>query len=784
MLYTVSDTDFTSDQVYITKMLNYQLGELNTVVINMTTTDISVSFNGQKPTVKLWNTIAPFIQYPKTLISLGGTDNPEIKMRSNFTGCIVRLAVNKIEFPLNGLVENNDSSVHISGGSDSSVSTTCDLCQQEVSPCQGDMNCINHFDSFECECPAGKIADDKGQCNDIPTTRSPPNESPTVSATDGLLNPTVSEGIPLYYIIGGGAGASVAIAALVTVVCCVFCKRHQRQNQKKRYHVGGENQLPRLGNGERSTPNSYSDVTRRPSLCNSEGGYMMVSRHNHDSSVSTTCNEHDIDEDTESNTQNMTRSKSSTSGETGFHTASERDDQRSIPRMEDSGNEKETDYSPFDSESDESQSYIGVHSTANVRLGRSKARGLTLQPVTTSPLESSGPVSSIGAPLTPKEKKFITPLRPDSRSELGEETDLDTDFSSTTLGPQTRFGRAYRGGSLKLPGRPDSGLSGQQWYKVSTSSDMERERKRAEGKSVHYPPSQFYSFRHARAASASSPPPQCNSVPRASSLSHKSASPPNLPHMQTSRPKRTIHTVTPPTTSPTSFNHHGALISPRNHQERDAGKGSESSALSTAVLSRSQPLKLRHPFFRESSSDSPRIPPHLAARPYMPHYMRSYSEESTRKGEEKFVDLASVRTNCDPIQYYEGQKRMMATVDQVDAYPVLSEMFTPFEDSAGESQQSGPEHQSFSSQGGGEGTAEVLDMGLLRDCETDTVVTGTTLKGSEAESKLMLFPSADCSEEYRHTPQILSTVGSPSPSVTDMAHQSFSIPPSQGTFEV
>ena len=128
----------------------------------------------------------------------------------------------------------------------------------------------------------------------------------------------------------------------------------------------------------------------------------------------------------------------------------------------------------------------------------------------------------------------------------------------------------------------------------------------------------------------------------------------------------------------------------------------------------------------------------------------------------------------------------MAAVDQVDAYPVLSEMFTPFEDSAGESQQSGPEHQSFSSQGGGEGTAEVLDVGLLRDCETDTVLTGTTLKGSEAESKL-LFPSADCSEEYRHTPQILSTVGSASPSPAsgaDMPHHSFCIPPSQGTFEV
>ena len=754
MVYTISNLELSYQPVHMTEILRYELGKLYIVVINITTTDVSVSFNGTTETSPL-NTIEPFIKYPKTLISLGGAVNPRMATTSNFTGCIARLAVNGIEFPLNGLVESNDPSIQISGGDDSGVSTTCDLCTQETYPCPGTSSCVNHIDHYECECPVGQVLDED-QCIDAPITE--PSATPRMEP----LNPSETATNLTYYIIGCSVGGTFIAIVVLIIACCVCCKRYQRRSKKQTYHVGGGQQLPQLGNGERSRPNSYSNVTCRPSSCNSEPGYITVSQHNHESSMSTTCNEHDIDEDNESNTQNMTRSKSSTSGETGFHTASERDE-RSIPRMEDSGNEKETEYSPFESSDDETQSYIDVHSTANMRH---KVRGLTL-PRFPSPSESSGPVSGLGAPLTPKEKKFITPVRPDSRSELEEETDLDTDFSSTVLA-QTNFRRAYRGGSLKLQGRSGSGMSGHQWYKSSTSSDTEREKKRAEGNHAYYPPSQFHSFRLPRATSVS--PPQCVAVSR---VMRKSSSPINPPRLQTSRPKGITHTISPPRSPLTSYNHH-TMPSHSHQKERDTSEISEFST--QAVLSRSQPLKMHHPFFRQSSTDSPRVPPHLATRSYIPPYIRSFSEESTCKGEKKFVDLGSVRTNCDPIQYWEGQTRMMATVDQVDAYPVLSESFTAFDDSAAESQQSGPEHRSFSSQGGGEGTAEALDVGLLqlhvRDRETDSVTTGTTLKGSEAESKVMLFPSADCSEEYRCTPQILSTVGT------------CSIPPSQGTFEV
>jgi hypothetical protein len=771
--YTVSDANSQSQgvHVHIAKRFEFVLGDPYTVSINMNTTHVHVSFNGTHETV-VWNTVAPFIEYPSTEISIGGAENS--KTASNFTGCIAQLSVNGIQFPLNGLVEQNDSSIQIVGDSSSpSVSTTCDLCQLERPLCSDMFQCVSdRSGGYTCQCPEGQLlSDDEDECIEAPSAQPP-----------ALLNPPGGKELTLYYIIGGAVGAVVLLAVIVTIVGCVCCRR-RKQKSEKTYHVGGDQHLPQLGGGtthQRSRGNSYTDIPRRPSMCTSEPRFSMVSRHNHDASSSTTCN----DEDTESHIQHMIRSKSSTSGETGFHTASERDDQRSLPRMEDSGNEKDTDYSPFETESDDSQSYVEMQSPVpmNMHHSHTKARpNLNIQ-CFSSPSGSVRPVSNIGAPLTPKEKKFITPLRPDSRSELGEETDLDTDFSSTVLPRQTLpFSRGgYRGGSLKLPGRPDTAMSGHhQWYKSSTTSDTERERKRAEGGHAYYPPNPYQSFRRTRATSASSAQ-QAEADDLVSPLQKcSSLSPPIL--QGPSRPKRHPHNITPPISPLTNIGHrhHQHTTSPHIHQkERELSNASNTSEYSSAAIL----SKMHHPFFNRQCSESPRVPPHLTTRHYMPSYMRSYSEESTHKAEKKFVDLGSVRTNCDPIQYWEGQTRMMANVDhQVDAFPVLSESFTQYEDSTVGSRQSGPQHQSFASQGGGEGTAEALDVGGLHDCDTESVATGTTLKGSQNELRI-LFPSADCSDEYRCTPRMMNTVLSQSDS--NLLQHSGSVPPSQGMFEV
>ena len=552
IVYTVSDigSELTSTHAYMADTFSYVLGDVYTVSIHMTTDQIAVSFNGSgTPRVYEWSTVAPFIEYPHTEISIGGASDSETT--SDFTGCVIRLAVNGIEFPLNGLVERNDSSIKISGGGGgSSVSTTCDLCQQEA-PCRDNKTCTNYVDSYTCECLDGLELGEEGECVE------PPTFVVVTDPTLGVSQPRGSAEFPLYYVLAGAVGASIVVAVVVTVLCCLCCRRRKRRNQKT-YRVGGGQELPSLRSGALSASrqqNKYADVP--PRRLNSDQGYMTVSRHQHESSSSTSCNDHDIDEDIESQTQNMTRSKSSTSGETGFHTASERDDQRSLPRMDDSGNEKETDYSPFDTESDGSQSYVDMQTHTGLRL---KGRPAMLPPFS-SPSDSLGPISGVGAPLTPKEKKFITPLRPNSRSELGEETDLDTDFSSTVFTRQNgRFSRGYRGGSLKLTGRPESGMSGHQWYKDSTYSDNERERKRTEGAHAYYPPNQFQSFRRARACSASLALPgefeHPQMPPPRSSLTPPRGQPPSSRSGGKGDSRNSTSPVSPLTTQYSNHHHH------------------------------------------------------------------------------------------------------------------------------------------------------------------------------------------------------------------------------------
>ena len=748
---------------HLTETVNYELGELYTISIILTHVDVTVSFNGKIETCNLTGSFVPFVEYPATTVILGGNDDS----LTSFTGCIAQLSVNNIEFPLNGLLKNNDSSIQVrSSGGSGGFSTVCDLCQMRPQPCPGNSTCVSNSDGYNCTCPKEhKLNEDSNDCEPLPT--DPPKKAGISDSPNQ---------IPLYYFIAGGVAVVILIAiGLLLIVCIIKIKHYKQQAKKQTYCVGGEQQLPNLGTSQRSKPNSYTTVTRQQSdRSSSEPAFVTASQLTHDSctSMATFKEEHDIDEDIESgsNIQTITRSKLSTSGETGFHTASERDE-RSIPRMEDSGNEKDTDYSPCDSESDDMEyqsSYMEAVTSRGIRVSDTgQARGLPS-------FSSSDPISSFGAPLSWKEKSAMVPLRPDSQSELDEETDLDTDFSSTHL---PKLSRVYQT-PLKPPSSitPETGVSGHQWYKSSTFSDNERERARAED---YYP------------AYRESPQARVSAYENSHLPPLRSISSPANPRIQSSRPKRGHQHYSPPISSLTTSYNHNTLPSSlaRSHAKPRENNISENSKVSASILSQSQPLKYHHPFFRQSSSGSTRIHPHLAAHSYMPSFIRSYSDESSMKGGEKrFVDLGSVRTNCDPIQYWEGQRRMMPTVDQVDSYQVLSESFTPFNDSAADlsenkSQQSIPDHSTFLNQGGGEGTAEAIDINLLRlrDCDEDSAVTGTTLKGSETGSRVIHFPSADCSDEYRRASSINSAMGSNHPIIIE---HSCSVPPSQGAFEV
>ena len=790
----------TTSPIYLTHTTCFDIRKVCTISINITTTDIALSINGATKIASWIGSAEPFVQYPRTTISLGGTDDPHIPM-SNITGCISQFSVNGIEFPLNGLVASNDPSVKVSGNQSSGASIRCDLCQSEPSPCPASSQCTSDANNIKCVCPKGQVLNDAGDaCATVPTT-SKPTHVPSSNEV-GETEPT--EAVPFYVYIGGGVGVLVIIIALLVAIVLLVKFRKRKSLTKKQTYCVGEQQLPHLGNGQcqRSRPNSYATMTPHHSRTDSERSYITSPRHLCDSSMSSNTNNEHSDEDLESsNSKNIVRSKSSTSEETGFHTASERDT-RSFPRMEDSGNEKETEYSPFDSESDDTSCVDTLTSARPNSESRSNGRAIGLPALSIASSLSSPPVSSCGAPLTPKEKKFITPLRPDSRSELDEETDLDTDFSSTILS-KSCITRAYRASlKLKKPEGSDIAFSGQQWYKSSTASDNEREKKRAQGNRAYYP-THSEPLRLPQMKNVS--PKQHNGISYNLRLQRKNSSP--ISHQQNQLHRPVQFTVTN-SLSPTSRINNGFPYSHRTLpssgsnssyvKEKQREKESSEAEDLTPVLSRSQPLKMHYPYnlCRQSPLESPRVPPHLVPRSYVPYYMRSYSEESTRHNDgNNFVDLGSVRTNCDPIEYWEGQRRMKATVDQVDSYQVLSESFTHFEDSTGDTasmndcqRQSCEEHQSFSSQGGGEATAEAIDLSLLqlRNCDGDSEISGTTLKGTDVGEKrsILHFPSADCSEEYRHTPSLPTLVACSGESDLTPVHDSLSIPPSEGAFEV
>ena len=105
---------------------------------------------------------------------------------------------------------------------------------------------------------------------------------------------------------------------------------------------------------------------------------------------------------------------------------------------------------------------------------------------------------------------------------------------------------------------------------------------------------------------------------------------------------------------------------------------------------------------------------------------------------------------------------MKSTVDQVD---VFSEPYNQFEDvstnpSIVESQMTfvdsdRPEHQAFSSEGGGEGTADLLELSLMQP-DDDTLVTD----GTGSAPPIKHFPSADCSDEYTRTNSVVTLIAS------------------------
>lgn len=715
------------------------------------------------------NDYTAFVEQPSTVLSIGGAENGQ----DYFEGCIRRVAIDRIEIPLTGLLSLTPEEGGFMAGT-KAPEMYCELC--DLTRCSNNSECVRAaIGEPICTCQTG-FALVESQCIPIAT------DVPTGGVTGTTSNTTT-------YIIAGSVSAFVLILSIV--LCIVFvstcCKKRERQ--KRTYSVTNMAETP--GSSVSSKPNQFVHMQPRDNpmmtTLNTANG---IPRHDRGSSVST-FQEHAEDGDPEMETpRRFSRRKSTVSAESGIRTDTDQEvSLRSIPRMEDSGNEKDTDYSEEESGSDDLSSTCFVQPPP-----------ISLQLVS-SANSIPGMASSVSSPhtLTPKERKMITPLRPPSTAlsasefedthhhdddDDDDETDVETGYpyshhtlpSSLSRNSSTRHSgrRGSNGGETSRISSASSG--GSKWYKASTASDTEREKERMRSNKAYY---------SQRTESGKYPtPPEYLSPPTFEPRTDKS-----VPYPNTRRSRMPINL----TESPISRNNkNGAYQFPYEHtrtpdarlqdprlrydnhrlkHEYSLPKGHPSVALSSASSSSGRPrhnadAMLASAFPQSPPAITPHYPRHFSVSgpgSSIPHYTasyqysRSYSSENKGKKqpEQKFQDLKSVST-INPISYWEMQDRMNKTaVDQVDPYQILSEPYVQFEDvstdpSVYESQitQDGPEHQDFCSQGGGERPAELL-VPHLSDSEIHD--NSTIISETDLAPRMPIFPSADCTPSYTAT---------------------------------
>ena len=780
--YNVFDIGYIMVAVHIPLSVRLAARALYTATITSTSSEATLTLetNGTREvhsTSQDWR-VSPapaFAQQPQTLVSIGGASEPNDPLYENFTGCISRVAINGIELPLSGLL-------NVSGGgglsTEGSVEASCDLCTPN--PCGASMQCASdQFGSYDCQCPFGSVlTDPRDGCEPVTNT---PTSDVTLPTTDGLIATQNENEFPFYYIIASAVGGLVVIGCVIFMFIMVArCGYNKYEKKKRTYHINNAE----VGNGHVpvAKPNFYTTVIPKHSSSES-------SNHEHSIGSVSTYHEHDIPDDmvdTEiDNPPPFSRRRSTTSAESGIKTDTERDDKSigGYPRMEDSGNEKETDYSPPESDSDDVTS-----SCMETALSPS---GLNLAGSTSSVSGIPIHVPPPRVPLTPKERKALTPLRPDSStilsmSEFDDETDFETDIPykpvprpHRALGNRSSDSDSFSRTSASEPGTP-------KWYKSSTASDTEREKLRAQGTRPYYP---------------------THSEPQRTYLPRK-APPPNHPPDYKSPPTFVQRKNSTPSYS-SQRPHLQSVDSPLSRSLKQAYRSVPHSPLSAQpqnnphlthtpeLLSKSQPNRFQYNSAHHQLN-SPQGYPYLFTSTSAPYHPRSFSGGDAPQdppSQQQFQDLKSV-SRINPISYWEMQDRMKSTVDQVDPYHILSEPYVQFEDvstdpSVTESQLTMDEsdrleHQDFSSQGGGEGTADLLDLSLMRlqDGDIDSMVTD----GPDIGPPITHFPSADCSEEYTHTNSLVTLVASSRDSspkqLSSGLSNGFVVPSSQEPFDV
>lgn len=666
------------------------------------------------------NPITLFAEQPETQLSIGGAPGKS----SFFSGCISSLKIDDIDIPLSGLATLSEEHGGFSFNSSTSVEPYCNLC--DLTTCPNNRTCLSDlYGNSECVCPPGHILEEI-------TDSCVPTVPPTI---DGLATASISEQ-RIYYIAGGAGGGILLVAILILIIVIAVRLKHVKNERKKRtYSVTGDENGILPSQRASKSGNEYVRVEPRKSITNDDpitciGIITRPESHERGSSVST-YQEHADDGDPEIDEPPcLQRRKSTISAESGIRTDTERDSSlRGTSRMDDSG----TDYTPQESESDDMTSSCFMDPV----MSRSPV-SLHLVGSASSVMGVPMKVASPTAPLTPQERKVITPLRPDSiRLSMSEDdhhvTDFDTDISSCNLHPIRQ--------NCSMPRETDSDISTKvsdrstpKWYKSSTASDNERESERALKNGAYYPTrSESFHYPHpprpktalGGAAPDYIPPPSISARKSASPVFPRSPSrrmPPTMMSADSPLTRNTrkyenyplpylMHNHHPPPPPPSSsamreVSNRGTIPRYENHhlqhqisapQPREKEHFGGQNGRHVYFAKSSQTLHYCNSIGREHYSlprQQQQQTSHSSSRPYYPlpssipssiqyRQNRSYSSSdaptSDRGEPTQFQDLKNVST-INPIAYWEMQDRLKPAVDQMDPYQVLSEPYIQFED--------------------------------------------------------------------------------------------------------
>ena len=809
------------DQVLISNF-DFQNGTEYQVSITFSNEDTTMAITGNEKSLHnndAWdmNPITLFAEQPETSLSIGGAPGRD----DFFIGCIKSLKIDEIDIPLSGLtfLSAEEGGFAYNTSSDLVVEPYCNLC--DLTTCPSNMTCTSdNYGEIDCVCPTGYVFDEiVDSC--LLIVEPEPTVGPLVTgASSGQLQ-------SLYYIAGGTGGGVLLIGVMIIIIIVIVRTQHVKYDKRKRTYSVTSMTSNGILPPQRTSKSGNEYVRVEPRRSTSDGDSLSAlgttcrsDSRERGSSVST-FQEHADDADPEiDEPPRLQRRKSTVSAESGIRTDTERDSSiRGTSRMDDSG----TDYTPQESESDDMTSSCFMEPVDSA----SSVMGVPVK------------VASPCVPLTPQERKAITPLRPDSiRLSISEDdhhdTDIETDISLCNHQPIHHNRPLQRESDSDTPSTP-------KWYKSSTASDNERESERAHKNAAYYPtrsePMQYPPHPPRPKTAFSTHPAAPDYVPPPSISARKSASP-AYPHSPTRRYPPTMISADSPLTrnthkyenyplpyssstmprssdnvrgrGPTATTTRGAMSGYDNHrlqhqisaplQEHHSGGGGQQPRHVYFAKS-SQTLHYSHSVGngsyasskqQTSHSNSSRqyynmlsstIPTSLQYRPN-----RSYSSSDAPPPDREpmqFQDLKNVST-INPITYWETQDRLKPAVDQVDPYQVLSEPYIQFEDvstdlSVTDSQgtlKDGADHEVFESQGGGEGTADMGPSCLtrLQDHHESLTADSQSIQGG-----ITHFPSADCSNEYTATIHGTSSSGDSTPKFQPINGMIF---PSQQSFDV